>query len=140
MERQVRNILSNPGNIVKFVFISICDPGNIGNSIFPVSWDPGNITRTPNPISNPSPYPFLDPCRLNPANAGGPGPKPRPLHGDTPGRAGGRDPETQNHWGAALYRPALALFGSGCGPAFILSINMFLSILFQKRFLTDFLI
>ena len=43
LEIEVCNILQNPGNIGKRIFLILSYPGNIGNSIFPISPYPGNI-------------------------------------------------------------------------------------------------
>ena len=84
------------------VFLYFWTPGNIGNLIFLYFGTPGNITQTQNPIPNPNPYPFLDPGRVIPGNAGGPGPG-RRAH-----------PETQTHWGGyAPPDPPSGFFGTG---------------------------
>ena len=43
LEIEVCNILQNPGNIGKRIFLIQSYPGNIGNLIFPISPYPGNI-------------------------------------------------------------------------------------------------
>ena len=43
LEIQVCNILHNPGNIGKRMFLIQSYPGNIGNLIFPIFPYPGNI-------------------------------------------------------------------------------------------------
>ena len=43
LEIGVCNILQNPGNIGKRIFVSQSYPGNIGNLIFPIFPYPGNI-------------------------------------------------------------------------------------------------
>ena len=43
LEIEVCNILHNPGNIGKRVFLIQSYPGNIGNLIFPIFPYPGNI-------------------------------------------------------------------------------------------------
>ena len=43
LEIEVCNILQNPGNIGKRIFLIQSYPGNIGNLIFPISGYPGNI-------------------------------------------------------------------------------------------------
>ena len=43
LEIGVCNILQNPGNIGKRIFLIQSYPGNIGNLIFPISPYPGNI-------------------------------------------------------------------------------------------------
>ena len=53
-------------------------------------------------LLDPNPYPFLDPGRVIPGNAGGPGPG-RRAH-----------PETQTHWGGyAPPDPPSGFFGTG---------------------------
>ena len=53
-------------------------------------------------VLDPNPYPFLDPGRVIPGNAGGPGPG-RRAH-----------PETQTHWGGyAPPDPPSGFFGTG---------------------------
>ena len=42
-EIEVSNILQNPGNIGKRIFLIQSYPGNIGNLIFPIFPYPGNI-------------------------------------------------------------------------------------------------
>ena len=72
--------------------------------------NPGNITQTQNPIPNPNPYPFLDPGRVIPGIAGGPGPG--IAGGPGPGRRA--HPETQTHWGGyAPPDPPSGFFGTG---------------------------
>ena len=43
LEIEVCNILQNPGNIGKRIFLIQSYPGNIGNLIFPIFPYPGNI-------------------------------------------------------------------------------------------------
>ena len=43
LEIEVCNILQNPGNIGKRMFLIQSYPGNIGNLIFPISGYPGNF-------------------------------------------------------------------------------------------------
>ena len=43
LEIEVCNIIYNPGNIGKHVFLTQSYPGNIGNLIFPIFPYPGNI-------------------------------------------------------------------------------------------------
>ena len=43
LEIEVCNILQNPGNIGKRIFLIQSYPGNIGNLIFPIFSHPGNI-------------------------------------------------------------------------------------------------
>ena len=43
LEIEVCNILQNPGNIGKLIFLTQSYPGNIGNLIFPIFPYPGNI-------------------------------------------------------------------------------------------------
>ena len=43
LEIEVCNILQNPGNIGKHIFLTQSYPGNIGNLIFPIFPYPGNI-------------------------------------------------------------------------------------------------
>ena len=43
LETGVCNILQNPGNIGKRIFLIQSYPGNIGSLIFPISGYPGNI-------------------------------------------------------------------------------------------------
>ena len=43
LEIEVCNILQNPGNIGKRIFLTQSYPGNIGNLIFPIFPYPGNI-------------------------------------------------------------------------------------------------
>ena len=43
LEIEVCNILQNPGNIGKLIFLIQSYPGNIGNLIFPIFPYPGNI-------------------------------------------------------------------------------------------------
>ena len=43
LEIEVFNIIYNPGNIGKRIFLIQFYPGNIGNLIFPISWYPGYI-------------------------------------------------------------------------------------------------
>ena len=43
LEIEVCNILQNPGNIGKLIFLIKSYPGNIGNLIFPIFPYPGNI-------------------------------------------------------------------------------------------------
>ena len=72
--------------------------------------NPGNITQTQNPIPDPNPYPFLDPGRVIPGIAGGPGPG--IAGGPGPGRRA--HPETQTHWGGyAPPDPPSGFFGTG---------------------------
>ena len=104
--------------------INYCSPGNIGNLIFLYFWTPGNIGNLslqhspeswkyyPNPEPNPkpNPYPFLDPGRVIPGIAGGPGPG--IAGGPGPGRRA--HPETQTHWGGyAPPDPPSGFFGTG---------------------------
>ena len=92
------------------VFLYFWTPGNIGNLIFLYFGTPGNITQTQNPIPNPNPYPFLDPGRVIPGIAGGPGPG--IAGGPGPGRRA--HPETQTHWGGyAPPDPPSGFFGTG---------------------------
>ena len=43
LEIEFCNILQNPGNSGKWMFLTQSYPGNIGNLIFPISPYPGNI-------------------------------------------------------------------------------------------------
>ena len=43
LEIEVCNILYNPGNIGKLIFLIQSYPGNIGNLIFPIFPYPGNV-------------------------------------------------------------------------------------------------
>ena len=58
---------------------------------------------------------MLHPGLVNPGNAGGPGAKPRPVHGATRGRAGRQEPRTPTAKGVAPPRPHSIFFGLlGC--------------------------
>ena len=68
------------------------------------------FTRIPKPNPKPNPYPFLDPGRVIPGIAGGPGPG--IAGGPGPGRRA--HPETQTHWGGyAPPDPPSGFFGTG---------------------------
>ena len=103
------------------VFLYFWTPGNIGNLIFLYFGTPGNITQTQNRIPNPNPYPFLDPGRVIPGIAGGPGPG--IAGGPGPGRRA--HPETQTHWGATPPQTPRRVFSGRAGSSVI-----FFSVLF----------
>ena len=105
------------------VFLYFWTPGNIGNLIFLYFGTPGNITQTQNPIPNPNPYPFLDPGRVIPGNAGGPGPG-RRAH-----------PETQTHWGATRPQTPRRVFSGQAGCSVIFFERLILLILIQRHIL-----
>ena len=110
LEIEVCNIIHNPGNIGNLSFSIFLDAWKYWKSDFLYFGTPGNITQTQNPIPNPNPYPFLDPGRVIPGIAGGPGPG--IAGGPGPGRRA--HPETQTHWGGyAPPDPPSGFFGTG---------------------------
>ena len=79
MDHEVCNILYNPGNIGNLIFL-----------ISPESW---KYYPIPKPNPKPNLYPFLDPGRVIPGNAGGPGPG-RRAGSQNPNPLGGCAPQT----------------------------------------------
>ena len=85
-------------------------PGNIGNLSLQHSPESWKYYPNPKPNPKPNPYPFLDPGRVIPGIAGGPGPG--IAGGPGPGRRA--HPETQTHWGGyAPPDPPSGFFGTG---------------------------
>ena len=85
-------------------------PGNIGNLSLQHSPESWKYYPNPEPNPKPNPYPFLDPGRVIPGIAGGPGPG--IAGGPGPGRRA--HPETQTHWGGyAPPDPPSGFFGTG---------------------------
>ena len=110
LEIEVCNILQNPGNIGNFSFPIFLDAWKYWKSDFSVFWDAWKYYPNPEPNPKPNPYPFLDPGRVIPGIAGGPGPG--IAGGPGPGRRA--HPETQTHWGGyAPPDPPSGFFGTG---------------------------
>ena len=90
------------------------DPVDIGNPVFYLSswryWNTKSsifsaiveILFRPTPNPKPNSYPFLDPGRVNPGNAGGPRHKPSLVHGATRGSES-RNPNPQGGCTARVF-------------------------------------
>ena len=110
LEIGVCNIIHNPGNIGNHSFSIFLDAWKYWKSDFSVFLDAWKYYPNPEPNPKPNPYPFLDPGRVIPGIAGGPGPG--IAGGPGPGRRA--HPETQTHWGGyAPPDPPSGFFGTG---------------------------